>query len=144
MSPRNKGDLMPVPSYDKDNSALLDSHEDRLQKLEEGTNEILTSLATNTQKTEHLSQRMNEGFAALSDKIETCVAPLNKRFEDHLEEADQVKGAFQGILDSVKVIEEDRKKRIARFDMMKKVFGALALASFGAFAKVIFEVIFHH
>lgn len=129
--------------FEKDNSALLDSHEDRLQRLEEGTSEILANLATNTQKTEDLGDRMIDGFSSINQKIEACMMPLTLKLEQHLSEDSKVHVRVDALTADLVEIQSERKKHIERSNLIKKVLGAVGLAAIGAIAKTLFSLLFH-
>ena len=131
-------------SYEKDdNSQLLSSHEERLSRLESTSGEILTGIATNAQKTEHLAQRLNEGFEAMGDKIESCVAPLSQKIENHLVECGKKQEVLDKVVEDVSTLEAANKSKAEARAKIAKIATALGLAIFGAFAKVFFDIVMH-
>lgn len=122
------------PSTARDDSPLLDSHEERLKVLEENRSDVASQLAAQTVQIRYLGQAIEEGLAEVGKKLEGFAAPISKQVQE-------VVATVEGL----QTAETARKaRRDERSAFMKKVGGAIALAAAGILGKEVAVLIWHH
>lgn len=108
---------------------ILDAHEDRIQRLEEGHSQFAAQVAT-------LTERVDGGFDHLSEKLDRALTPIGKM-------VDQI-GKHQVVLAE---IEEKAAKAKARREGAKKHMWTVIVAGAGVLVKelaVTFWNLLHH
>ena len=103
------------------NEQIVESHEGRILRLEDGVQELSSGLAANNEKLESLNVRIDEGFSRISEKIDNCIAPLSDKLKDHINEDFKVVSKIDNLVenldtqnDKIKDLEESEIKRIKR------------------------------
>lgn len=129
---------------------LFEAHEERIQRLEQGVQELSTGLATNTAKLEALGDKMDLSVDLIGHKIDKCVAPLSARLEAHIVEDE---GTKQDVERALGRIDRDRRKierleesAVAEEKRSKKFWRVVlpfALAASGWFGRHIWGILFH-
>lgn len=114
---------------------LLESHEDRLQALQEDITTVKSDVARVEVRVENLGDQFRQGQESLSKEINTgflaiheILDPLKSKLSDHDKHLSEI--ATQ---QAVRSVEEG--KRVARWKTVTGVLVAVIVAALGAFAK---------
>lgn len=136
---------VPISSSDP----ILESHENRIIRLESDIQDLAATSAASAQKLESLSTLVSTGIANISEKIDNCVAPLSERLKEHIAEdlkvvskIDNLAESVSGQGDKIVALESIQEKKVQRLATIKKVLGALTLAAAGAIVKEIIMLFF--
>src|SRR5581483_5223291 len=130
-----------MPASSTASDLLMDSHEKRLQNVEQSLNACVAELAKNSAKVEEVGEKIKVSGDNVADKIESLVRSMDKQFEAHAElfkaQADAMKALAEQVQKNttdiviVKRSESDRKERSA---WLKKVGTAVATLIAGGIA----------
>lgn len=126
--------------------SVLDSHEERLQKVESDLQEIIATTAEiganqvhaiekSTEGHERLAQKLDEGFTDLKALNEKVFA----RIDEHEKRIEALKDRLAPLEASAK---EHKQARAARKGATNKIFMALGAAAAGALGTKIISVLF--
>ncbi len=102
-----------------------EGHEDRIQRAEGTVQELVAGLAVNTSRLETLDTSVREGFANVNLKIDSSIAPLATRLNDHIAK-DMV------VADRVSELERAQAARVARSATLSKWLWPLVTMASGA------------
>lgn len=94
-----------MPTEDATAAAFVDAHEERITRLEDGLQEVATSLATNTERVVALGDKLDLTVELIGQKIEACINPLTASFAQHVHEDTNIRTAIDRKLE---VLEESR------------------------------------
>jgi chromosome segregation ATPase len=123
---------------------ILDAHEERIQRLEQGHAEVASQVAV-------LTQRVDAGFDRMSEKIDNALEPVAKKMSWHMEEDAKLTEKVISVIDQVKdnderiaKIEEKAAKRKASLESFKKNFWVIIVAGAGVLAKELAVAAWHY
>lgn len=129
-----------MPSPLKSPSDLIaEAHEDRIQRLEQTVSETSTKVAT-------IEQKIESGFQYIGEKMESTMKPVADKLAAHVDDDKELNKKVSAVVDQIsdsknriEKLEDTAGRRKARWDTIKKVAGALALALVGAAFKACFD-----
>lgn len=129
--------LLPNPS-----EQIIESHEDRITRVEDATSKLSTQLATNTERLESLSQMVELTFDKIAQKVDNGISAINLSITNHVEKdkefykkVEVVSDRFERVDNRVDRLEEKAAHSKKKWDLAKKIAIPLLLALGG----VIFE-----
>jgi hypothetical protein len=128
----------------RERDPMLDSHEDRLQSVEEASKELSTQVATIAANQESMSRRVDEGFKNIMEKIDMTIAPLTQKVEDRAEASALGRRDLDKMTEKVEVLNQDRLKKAQHDATLKKVATALAIGIASVLGKELAVKIFMH
>lgn len=120
-------------------TSLLDSHEDRLQALQEAVTAVKSDVARVEVRVENLGNQLREGQETLSRElsrgfwaVHEILDPLKTKLNDHDKHLAEI--ATQQALCSA-----EEGKRVGRWKTLTGILVAVIVAALGAFAKTSVE-----
>jgi DNA repair ATPase RecN len=104
---------MPVSTA---NDLLIDSHEKRLQNVEQSLNECVAEVAKNSAKMEEVGEKIKLSGENVAEKIETLVKSMDRQFEAHAD-------LFKAQADAMKALADQVQKNTSDITVFKKIEG---------------------
>ncbi len=120
----NEDDVSNFPQRD-----TSDSHEHRLQRLEDELSELKVQNAQVSTNLQHLGVQVELSTARISDKIDLCVKPLADTLHEHIKEDAQHHGKLNDLSGIVVDLEAKEDQRAKRWAGWKKAIGTLFLGA---------------
>lgn len=115
---------------------IAESHETRINRLEDGLSEVSIQIATNTAHLESISKQIDNQFDSLADKVTTSSTSLSEKLNTVVEQVSTHKNTIETLTKA----EQNRQDRLSN---IKKWIQAGALAAFGVLVKMGFDRLFH-
>ena len=125
-----------------DFSAITSIHEDRLQKVEQKTNEISSGLVALVVKQDHLSKQLEINQELMLEKLADMSGILKQRAEDIYAECKHQSSQLTDYHERLVPLEEAAKSGKVRKELFKKIFMAALLAGAGVAGTKLIELIF--
>lgn len=130
-----------MPSQFNPNNLVLESHEDRLQRLETGINDVSTQLVEQKTKLEGLSQQVSDGEVRISEKLDSTAKHITDKLDNvtiSMNESTKIQNDHTRKLEVLESKEDHRSKTKATY---RKIAIGLLVMSSGAFVTKMVEVI---
>jgi len=127
-------------------AAMLDvyeAHEERIQRLESGLQDVSTGLATNTAKLEALGDKMDLSAELISKRVEACVLPLAHKLDTTSEKVDQATQQLSVGNERFARLEAVSAGATRRWRLTKKLLLPLAVGGTGWLGHQLWDVILH-
>ena len=129
------------PAYQE---GLLDSHEERIGKLESNFAEVNASLAETKLSLEFLGEKIDQATQQISLKIDSGLNPIAAKLLDHIEEDKTVNSQVESL---TRWVDKAKSKDIVstkRWETLRKGVWGVALAAIGAIIKILIDLWIGH
>jgi len=121
---------------------IIESHEERINRVEDGVSKLSTQLATNTERLDSLSEKLDLMADKITQKVESCINSLSQGLIAHSEEdrrvhanVDKLSEKSERIDNRVDRLEEGVAKSRKKWDLIKKIGLPLLIALGGVIAE---------
>lgn len=127
---------------------MVEAHEDRIQRLEQGLSEVRVELATNSERLNAVVNKLDEIIPTVQGAIENCISPITQRLSDHLASDEKIHSEVAAALPRLQSLEDAYEKKKERKKAWKGFWYAVAVAGGGILTKELavklFTFYFHH
>lgn len=117
---------------------LAESHENRLQRLEQEHQTSTATIADVNARLKGMEKQVVDGFTAVKDKIDSCLAPLATRLAEHVEDDRELAQQIHDMSEKhaaydarLKPFEESARKKQDRWSAIRKGLWTIAVAAIG-------------
>lgn len=128
--------MTPKSSETRSYDNLQDSHEERIQSLEDDTKDALTQLAAIRPQLSFIGQTMEDGLNRVTEKIESLVTPMGAKI-------DRIETSMGAHSDQIRDLTQDHQQRKERKGVYKKLLLGFGLAVGGVIAKEVTVFLWH-
>lgn len=126
-----------MPAANAALSNMADAHEERLQRLEGGFQDVSVQLAKNTTACEFLSSAVTESAERIEKRLEETLKPLATTLASHIE-------ADTALAQKLIPIIQAHEARSKKLEAIRKGLWGVVLAAAGIGAKELIVWLFHH
>lgn len=126
---------------------VQDSHEERIQKLEDGFHQVATQMAESAVKLEYVGKAVEDSANRIADKIEACITPLTEKLVNNTSEIKEIAAIVATHTPKLEAMDAREAERAERRAWFKKIGTGVVIGVVGILTKELtFGVfrLFHH
>lgn len=120
---------------------LTDSHEERIQRVEQTLQTVITSVAEFSVKQDYLSKQIEAIPEQIGDKLTATVERLEEKIAHSHEDAEEAKHTAFGLERRIEPLIEAASRRKATWQGLKKILIPLLIACGGVIASEVGKLI---
>jgi len=120
-----------------------DSHEQRLQRLEDSVSDLKSSHAEVSTNLQNLGVQVELGARSIADKIDSVFVPLSTTLHEHIKEDAVTKNQLETIATVVGQIEGERTEKRHRWQSWKTAFYAVVTGAAAIALKELIVYLIH-